>query len=381
MSVYSRKGSPFFQYEFEIQGARFRGSTKETTRRAAERAEARIRAQVEERLKSGASPKEEVVEMTLGSAVTRFWLEKAQHESDSQSVWYQMENLVAGLGKNTLLSEISMSDLAKYQARRRGQKTRFGRLPANQTINAECPDLIRRIFNRAENAWSDEDSRVNTGATKKWAELKLRRPKPRKRELSVQEEARLNEHLREDYADVIEFAMLTGLRRAALLLRWSQVDLDAGVITYERKSLHDDDIGFLPITARMRVLLLAQKGRNAHSVWTYVAKSTRNGRKRGKRYPITEEGLKSAMRRAITGAGITDWRVIHDLRHTAATRTLRASKNIKAVQGMLGHSDIASTSRYAHVLLEDVREAMDAASPRKSPTIVKSAKPKSARKA
>lgn len=319
--------------------------------------------------------------MTLSQATARFWLEKGQHEADSASVFYQLENLVDGLGKKTLLSDIGMSDLADYQARRRGQKTRFGRLPANQTVNAECPDLIRRIFKRAATVWSDDDSRVNTGAEKSWADLKLRRPKPRKRELSTQEEARLNEHLRDDYAAIIEFAMLTGLRRAALVLRWQQVDLEAGTITYERKSLHDDDMGMLPISDRVRQLLVAEQGRHRTYVWTYVAKSSREGRRKGRRYPITEQGLKSAMRRALADAKILDFRVIHDLRHTAATRTLRASKNLKAVQVMLGHSDIASTSRYAHVLLEDVKQAMDAASPRKAPTIVKTPTPKKARKA
>ena len=51
---------------------------------------------------------------------------------------------------------------------------------------------------------------------------------------------------------------------------------------------------------------------------------------------------------------------IHDLRHTGATRTLRASKNLRAVQGMLGHADIKTTMRYAHALVDDVAETMTA---------------------
>ena len=76
------------------------------------------------------------------------------------------------------------------------------------------------------------------------------------------------------------------------------------------------------------------------------------------------------MRRSVADAGLEDWRLLHDLRHTAATRTLRASQNLKAVQSMLGHAEIASTARYAHAMLEDVRAALDAASPRKIPTLV-----------
>jgi len=39
---------------------------------------------------------------------------------------------------------------------------------------------------------------------------------------------------------------------------------------------------------------------------------------------------------------------------------LRASKNLRAVKEMLGHADIKTTMRYAHVLVDDVAEAMTA---------------------
>jgi len=51
---------------------------------------------------------------------------------------------------------------------------------------------------------------------------------------------------------------------------------------------------------------------------------------------------------------------VHDLRHTAATRTLRTVKNLKIVQAQLGHSSIQATARYAHVMTDDVRDAMEA---------------------
>ena len=42
--------------------------------------------------------------------------------------------------------------------------------------------------------------------------------------------------------------------------------------------------------------------------------------------------------------------------------------NLKAVQGMLGHASIASSQRYAHVLIDDLRELVeDAPAAAKSP--------------
>ncbi|HEY9057509.1 MAG TPA: tyrosine-type recombinase/integrase, partial [Aurantimonas sp.] len=59
-----------------------------------------------------------------------------------------------------------------------------------------------------------------------------------------------------------------------------------------------------------------------------------------------------------------------DTRHTAATRLVRASGNLKLAQRMLGHADLATTTKYAHVTQDDLRAAMEAAAPAatKTPT-------------
>ena len=103
-------------------------------------------------------------------------------------------------------------------------------------------------------------------------------------------------------------------------------------------------------------------------MFTYVASRTKKaeGLVRGTRYPITESGLKSAMRRAVPRAGVDNFR-FHDTRHTAATRVLRKS-NLRVAQILLGHSDVKTTTKYAHALNEDIRAALDAASPTKNPT-------------
>jgi len=57
-------------------------------------------------------------------------------------------------------------------------------------------------------------------------------------------------------------------------------------------------------------------------------------------------------------AGLDDFR-LHDTRHTAATRLLRASGNLKLVQQLLGHEDISTTAKYADANLADLAEAME----------------------
>lgn len=51
--------------------------------------------------------------------------------------------------------------------------------------------------------------------------------------------------------------------------------------------------------------------------------------------------------------------VLHTLRHTTATRMLKKTKNIAMVQKMLGHTNISTTLRYAHIDDQDLLEAVN----------------------
>lgn len=98
-------------------------------------------------------------------------------------------------------------------------------------------------------------------------------------------------------------------------------------------------------------------------MFTYVCtrrapkRADRPQRKVGERYPFSKQGWTRQWRAALKAAGIDDYR-FHDNRHTAATRNLRSSRNLKGVQQLLGHTDVRTTSRYAHVLEDDVRKML-----------------------
>ena len=49
----------------------------------------------------------------------------------------------------------------------------------------------------------------------------------------------------------------------------------------------------------------------------------------------------------------------HDNRHTAATRFLRATGNLKLCQMFLRHENIATTMKYAHATNDDLRKALN----------------------
>jgi len=79
---------------------------------------------------------------------------------------------------------------------------------------------------------------------------------------------------------------------------------------------------------------------------------------KGKRYPLTREGTKTAWRRLRKKAKVEGFR-FHDFRHNFGTKLLRQTGNLKLVQRALNHADIATTTRYAHVLASEVAEAME----------------------
>jgi integrase len=61
--------------------------------------------------------------------------------------------------------------------------------------------------------------------------------------------------------------------------------------------------------------------------------------------------LKKGFKKAVQLAGIPHFR-FHDMRHTFATRLVRAGVDIVSVQHLLGHSKITMTARYAHSLAD-----------------------------
>lgn len=345
MSVYKPEGSPFYHYDFQWRGHRFHGSTKETGKREAEKVERlereRAKRHVEQVRAADAS-------LRLDDVAGRYWIEKGQHHAGADNTWRQLGYILDFFGKDKLLTEITGSDIAKFVAWRRGHKRKGGALLSPFTVN-DATEQLKKLFTRAK-AWG-----VRFDHEPVWKDHWLSEPQERVRELREDEGDRLDAATRADLAPFFAFAKASGLRLRECLLRWSEVDWDNCRITKPGKG---GRLVTVPVTSAIREILWPLREHHPDSVFTYAAIRTYGGRVKGKRYPLTLSGVKTAWRRLRKRAGVMSFR-FHDFRHDLGTKLLRKTGNLKLVQRALNHADIKTTTRYAHVLDSEVAEAME----------------------
>lgn len=358
MSVYKPKGSPFYQYDFQLGGDRFSGSTKCTNERDARAVE---KAEREKAKQAQAAARAASASLKINDVAGRYWQEVGQHHAGKANTWRDLERLVEYFGPETLLTEIDDNAVATLVAWRRGHRvTRTTKKPrpkgapplpliSNATVNRSTTEVLKKLFTRAK-AWG-----VRFDHEPNWKMHWLAEPQERVRELVGDEADRIEAATRDDYGPFFAFARASGLRLKECLLKWSEVDWGARRI---RKPGKGGKLVTTPITNAIREILWPLQGHHPEHVFTYEAVSTRPGRVRGQRYPITYQGVKTAWRRLRRTAGVQGFR-FHDFRHDVGTKLLRQTGNLKLVQRALNHADLKTTAKYAHVLDSEVADALD----------------------
>jgi integrase/recombinase XerD len=72
--------------------------------------------------------------------------------------------------------------------------------------------------------------------------------------------------------------------------------------------------------------------------------------------PITARSVQRACCQAVEASGLDKAVTVHTLRHSFATHLLEQGVDIRVIQHLLGHRQIASTTRYARVALDTIRQ-------------------------
>ena len=143
----------------------------------------------------------------------------------------------------------------------------------------------------------------------------------------------------------IRLLILTGCRKSEILtLRWEEVALEQAELR-----LSDSKTGARVVSlSEPAVKLLADLPRTPGSPWVLP------GRKPGTHLRKLDDAWQAVRSRA----GLDDVR-LHDLRHSFASRALALGEGLPMIGKLLGHARIETTSRYAHLARDSVRESAE----------------------
>lgn len=260
---------------------------------------------------------------------------KASSVRDDRRNWAQ--HVLPRIGQRKIV-DITRQDIDRLHSQMR--KTPYA---ANRVLA-----LLSKAFNLAE-VWGMRPEGSNP-----CRHVKLYKEEKRERYLSVAEITRLGNVLAEMERQQLELPgtvaavrllLLTGCRLNEILkLRWQDVDLDSGCL-----HLPDSKTG-------KRIVLL---NRGALEVLGGLERAEGNpyviqGRLEGRHLV----NLAKPWGRIRKRAGLEGVR-LHDLRHTFASFGAGAGLSLPVIGKMLGHSQPATTARYAHLANDPVRRAVD----------------------
>jgi integrase/recombinase XerC len=154
---------------------------------------------------------------------------------------------------------------------------------------------------------------------------------------------------------MLELFYSSGLRLSELCaLRWRELDLDEGLVQVTGKG------------NKQRVVPVGSHARAALAAWRADTPSTPTapvfpGRGNA---PISPRAVQLRLRAAARAQGV--WKRVHPhlLRHSFASHVLESSGDLRGVQELLGHADIATTQIYTHLDFQHLAKVYDAAHPR-----------------
>lgn len=391
MSVYKPANSRIWQFDFVIDGKRYHGSTGVLNRRAAQEVERR------KRVEAATGKLGQVADTTLDAACGRYWLEKGQHRGDKDDVERRLDMLLNLFGKTSRLKEIGQAEIAAAIEQRCGMTFKKGKdrvvrgqlIAAKQypisdsTVNRDVIETLRPVLKRAKTHWTPTGTPHGLPEID-WRELRLTEPRALSRVYSAQERAAWLAAVKAwgDDLDVALDLMLTnGLRYGEVFMPLDAPQLDDVTASTLRlqKGRKRDVILFVPLRVDHALRLAARIGRAR----AYNLEHPKDPllhpwfRAEGKKLvAYTYSQLEYRISKSADDAEISGGRRIHGARHHAGSTVLKRTKgNLKAVQSMLGHASISSSQRYAHVLIDDLRAAIEDELPRNSPEVDADAPP------
>jgi integrase len=312
--------------------------TPELARNEAGRLLGRIKNQIDpakEKKRAEAAHKAEANAPTFATFAERYIKEQARPYKKPRTVQEDERNLrlhlLPALGDRKL-RDITVADIAKLHAARKEAPTNANR----------CRALLSHIFETAER-WGERPAGSNP-----CRHVTKYHERMRERFLSAEEMVKLGDALASaegceplSAIAAIRLLILTGCRLSEILsLEWAWVDVERACLRLPDSKTHEKMVPLGPPALRLLAELPPQKSS------PYVLPA-----ERGDGHFI---GIQKVWQRVRATAGLSDVR-IHDLRHSFASVAVSGGDSLYLVGKVLGHRQIRTTERYAHLKDDPLR--------------------------
>ena len=298
-----------------------------------------IQSQVKQQI-SGELPR-----ITVDEAFGRYQLEKGQYLTLPHQRLSRLKKLKAELGV-TYLDEITEKEISNFIQQNRQELS-------NATINRYL-FLLSAVLKTANEEW-----KVKTYPLKP-SKFKLKEPAENVKYLKDWDYAqRIIDKASPHLKPIIYTAIYTGLRESNILgLKWDNVDLNNNTITLKVKDSTKEGgkIHTIPIISQLSQIL-HNLPKESDYVFTYKGKPIKSISTAWRNIFYKRDGRKRFSHELKDPT--LPYTNFHTLRHTAATWILKKTNNLRITKEILGHSNINTTLKYAHVLDDEKRKALD----------------------
>lgn len=346
MAITKRDGSKYWYIQFQYSGKSYIKSSKTTDKALAEKLEANWRKQLIEQYELGIKPTIDTVEaFKLYSAskkklvshyVVNLWSMRAAEFLSYIPHLHQLQSRDIERFKVDMERKAYSNQTIKHAMNQIGGTIKYAKRMGYQVPEVELPS-IKLSRGRLRYLTVEEEHRL----------LEAVDPRREVKGLAPYDDRipRIKTQMQDVY-DFIIILLDTGARHGEIcMLEWSQVNFTNRSIALWRSKVKNESILFM--TDRVfEVLLRRHANRKAKFVFTST-----NGEAR--------KHINMTFHKAFRRAGLPDCSA-HTLRHTLATRLIQNGMNLYEVKEILGHSDIKTTMRYAHIEQAQVsRKATD----------------------
>jgi integrase len=286
-------------------------------------------------------------------------LKSDRSQVDEKSMWNNIILPRFGKMKLTLITASEIDSLHRDITNIRKTPVR-----ANRVI-----EVLRKAFNLAIR-WKWLKENPVTGVRRNPEEK-------RNRYLNKQEiaalVAALNEHKEADSANAIKLLMITGARKSEVLgATWEMFDLENGIWTKPSSHTKQRKLHRVPLSAPA-LRLLKEIKEESSSVYVFPGADKKPlqdvkrtwmtvCKKAGLVAPMPKKDRKGKVVKDKNGEDVMELVPnvrLHDLRHSFASILVSGGASLPLIGQMLGHTQVSTTQRYAHLYDDPLRKAAE----------------------